>query len=496
MDILRQAVKALSKEEVRTFKLWLKSSYKNTARKDVALFDYIRKSGDCYREDFIHRKLYGKHHKNSFYRLKNRLLENVASHLSLLHADKHTVNKLFWFLSLHQIFIAKNKPRLALYFLHKAEREAVREENYELLDFIYAAYVKLSTDVPEIDPEVYIQKQNENARLLFRLRQSDQAIAAVNHRLKLTQNFARKDVGLLKLLDNTIREFAKDESLSRSRTFQTRMYRAVSQSLLQNHNYAELERYLLATYKNFSQNNWFDRSNHEIKIQMLIYLVNALFKNGKYHESLDYAETLGDALNAYGGIFYDKYFFYYYNALVFNYAQIDLKRGLKALDELEQELRGHRNSYYEFFLYLNRANLLFYQRQPDAAIRYLMRLYANEYFKKADESLKLKISVAECIMQYECGDADTVIKRVEQVRKKFNGLLAGKAYIREVKVLQFLDIFAQNLAGHNGRISLKLVRDIERFLNHSNDNTAEDSEIIRYNTWLREKLLALQTGKK
>lgn len=486
MEILQQTILSLTKEEVRTFKLWLHSTNTENQRKDVLLFDYIRKSADKYDEEFIHRKLYGSHGKNSFYKLKHRLQEDLAAHLALQYFGKHPVNTLYWYTSLHQIFLSKNQPALALYYLRKAEKNAAQAENFEMLDMIYASFVKLSADMPDINPEIYIIKQNENSKLLSRIRQADQALAAVNYRLKLTQNFGAKDVGLQKLLDNTIKEFARDESLSKSKSFQTRIYRAVSQSLIQNHNFVELEQFMLVTYNRFVRENWFDKANHETKIQMLIYVVNALFKNKKYSDSLDYAETLGEELSAFNNMLYDKFFFFYYNALVINYAQIDLKRGVKALDELERELKGRKNSYYEFFVYLNKANLLFFQHKTNEAIRNLMRLYVNDHYKKADVSLKLKIAVAECIMQCESGDEASTPKRVEQVKKQFSELLLKSTYSRERAVLRFVPDFLKNLTSVDKDKFKKRIAD---FIARSVAEGVEDGEVIRYKAWLSNKLL-------
>lgn len=485
MDVLNNIVNNLNKEEVRNFKLWLNSTNASDDRKDVQLFDYMRSSAESYNEDFIFKKLYGKVDKNSFYRLKNRLLDDLGYNLATLHFDKQETNNLYLFLSLYNIFTGRNQPDLALYYLRKAEKRAVQAENFELLDIIYANYVKLSADLTAINPEVYIQKRKANAANLNRIRETDQVLAAVTYRLKLGQNYGKRDAGLLKLLDNTIKEFAEDEGIKQSKMFQTRVFRAVSQILVQNHSYDELEKFMQATYKRFVQQKWFDKNNHETKLQMLIYLINALFKNRKYNESLDYAETLGEELSAYNNMLYDKFMFFYYNALMLNYAQIDLKRGLKALDELEKEMKGKKNVYYEFFVHLNRANLLFFQGKNNEALRSLVKLYLNDHYKKADSSFKLKIAIAECIMQYESGDKAVLIKRIEQVRKEYADMLVLADYKREDFVLATLPEMASvSDVSIDKKVSIKL----KKFVGTPVRQAVEDSEVIRYRAWLAPKV--------
>ena len=474
----------MNKEEVRSFKLWLNSTNPSDARKDILLYDYIRKSGDKYDEEFIYNKLYKNTDKNSFYRLKNRLLEDMGYNLALLHFNKNESNNLFLLMSLHNIFVSRNQPDVALYYLKKAEKRAVQAENFELLDIVYASFIKLSNDLTEINPEVYILKRKENAARLNKIRETDQVLAAVTYRLKLSQNYGKRDVGLLKLLDNTIREFAADDSIKRSRTFQTRVFKALSQALIQNHNFVELERFALATYQRFRDEKWFDRSNHENKIQMLIYIINSTFKNQKVRESLDYAETLGEELSAFNNMLYDKYLFFYYNALVINYSHLDLARGLKALDEAERELKNMKNSFYDFFILLNKATLLFFQRKADDAIRNLVKLYLNDHYKKTDQSFKLKIAIAECIMQYESGDEDTTLKRVEQVKKQFKEQLSLDEFKRERFILR---IFPE-LVTRGAPANKKLSNDIRKFVLSPVKDSVQDGEILKYRTWLAPKV--------
>ena len=46
MDILNQIIEKLSKEEIRNFKLFYGRSGTSEERKDLALFNYIRSSGE------------------------------------------------------------------------------------------------------------------------------------------------------------------------------------------------------------------------------------------------------------------------------------------------------------------------------------------------------------------------------------------------------------------------------------------------------------------
>lgn len=87
MDILNQIITGLNKEQVRFFKMYLSRIETEDDRKDVLLFDYIRKSGEKFDEEKIFSRLYKGNEKNSFYRLKNRLMREVNKSLTIHHQN-------------------------------------------------------------------------------------------------------------------------------------------------------------------------------------------------------------------------------------------------------------------------------------------------------------------------------------------------------------------------------------------------------------------------
>lgn len=164
-------------------------------------------------------------------------------------------------------------------------------ENLEMLDLIYANCIKISSELPSLNPEAYIEKRSKNAEQLNKLREMDQVLAAVIYRLKLApQAKGREDENTIRLLDDITKKYSADKSLQQSKVFQTKIYRSVSHILLQRHNYTELERFMVSIYQKFTKANWFDKANHDTKLQMLTFLVNSFSRNGKNEKSLQYAD--------------------------------------------------------------------------------------------------------------------------------------------------------------------------------------------------------------
>ena len=484
MNILNLVVSSLSKEELRYFKVLAKRMEGPADRKDFQLLDFIRRNGDAYDDDKIAVKLYGKSDKASYYRLKNRLLDSISDFLVFHHLWKSDTTELNRYLSLYHIFQRKGQFRVALFYLKKAEQKAISVENFELLDVIYGHFVSLSNDFLDVNPEDYILKQKANSAKLNMLRETDQVLAALSYRLKITQNVASEKTTAIDILHKTIQEFSTDSALKKSKSFQTRLYRAVSQILLQQHNYPALEVFLKDTYKRFEAEAWFDKENHESKLQMLTYLVNSLFRNAKYPESLEYAEVLGKEIKQYNQLFYDKYLFFYYNSLVINYSALDKKKALNILEKFELETRNKKNSYYDQFLYFNKAMLLHQLGKPAEAVRNIVRLYVNDNYKKADDSFKMKISVVELIMHFDAIDPTTYLLRSKAVIKEFKKLLTKGDFKREEELIKVMDKMAVN---PDFKKDARLKRQVTDFIESDKQETAVDAEIIRYSQWLGAK---------
>src|SRR6185436_16329204 len=145
----------MNKEQIRYFKLYA-SRFTSDVRKDLTLFDYIRKSDDKYDDEKIFKKLYDGTEKNPFYRLKNRLMLDINKSLTIQHFDDEETIHVFHLLALVRFYMNKNSVEAAHYFLRKAESKARSIENFELLDVIYGDFIRLSHEKISINPEFYI----------------------------------------------------------------------------------------------------------------------------------------------------------------------------------------------------------------------------------------------------------------------------------------------------------------------------------------------------
>jgi hypothetical protein len=485
MNILNQVIEGMNKEQVRFFKLFISRSRETEDRKDAELFDFIRKSGDKYDEKKIHRKLYDVHSKNSFYRLKHRLLQDLNKSLMVQHFNDDQVVYILHLLALEKYYYNKNNIQCAIYFLKKAEGEAGRIENYELLDIILGEFIKLSHEQVSINPERYIHERKKNQDQLHRLRVIDDILALVSYKMKITQNFSSGRNPVIPLLQKTLNEISKDKELKKNPQLRFKIYHAVSRILLQKREYKALEEYLLATYKEFETEHLFNRNNHDTKLQILVFIVNTLFKNGKLRESLNFVDKLKTAMEEYQQLYYDKYVFFYYNSLVINYSKLDGKKAIEILEEMKKNRKLKSTPFYEMFVYLNLAVLFFDQADYHQSIRNLNRVYLLDGFKNADRTLQFKIAIAELMIRYELNDFDILEVKIGQVKKDYKELLKRKESLREK---QMLLIIRRMIDIDSIKKDKLLVAKIQLMLHSKEEETEGDTEVLNYKIWLRGKI--------
>lgn len=487
MDLLSLHIQAMTKEELRSFKLFAKRSNDDKDRKDVLLFDLFAKSKQVDEEKFF-KKLYSCDDKNPYYRLKNRVVEDIATSMFALHTNKNPLLQIFKYLGTFELFHSRGEFLVAHSNLKKAEKIAVTSKQLEILDLIYVNFIKLSNDILEINPELYIERQKSNAIELNKTRTMDQLLATLNYRLKRAQNFAKGDKGFLKIVSKTIKEFEGDLSLIENKLYQIKIYKAVSQIMITQHNFTDLEEYVLKTFKQFLSKNWFDKKNHDLKLEMLIYIINAKFYNRKYHEALQFAATLYDGMLEFEKFYFEKYLFFYYNSLVVNYAHTNLKKALEAIGEFEGLMRKRNNSFYDQFIYLNRATLSYETEKYADGIRSLMKLYVSPAYNKIDKTFRFKIEIAELIMQYEYGDLVALKKRIEQVRKNTD----KDIFIQAKRDLALIGFLARLSEGEALIRDSKITIEMTLFARKKTDKMIEDTEVIRYNSWVEKKLASLK----
>lgn len=483
MDILSQIVSSMNKEDIRFYKLYAERTNTGDFRKDVMLFDLIRtglgKEGE-FNGDLIFTTLYkGAKDKNAFYRLKNHLAEELSKSIFIQHIKNDELTHIYYLLAQYSYYYAKRNYKIALFFLKKAEKQAGSINHIELLDLIYGEFIKLSNESLSMNPEKYLTHRKKNWEKLTQLRQIDAILTVITFRLKTNQNYLLHDKNVLKMLEKAVDEFVIDEAVKNDPALKIKIFEVVSQILLQKHDYVSLEEYLSVTWRRFIKEKSFNKKTHKTKLQILTYLANTCFKNGKYNESLKYTEKLKAALTEYNGLYSDKYLFFYYNAQVINYSVLDPDRAIDILNNLGTNEIVNSDPYYKIFINLNLSIIFHDKGDYRMAIKFLNKLFMLDNYKILDSGFKLKVAMVELMIRFELKDNAFLHKRIRQIKLEYSQLMSTPEFQREKGLLTLIfDLSSIKKSADKEHLTafLKIKEPI-----------SEETELINYNSWIRAK---------
>jgi len=481
MNILFEIINSLNKEEIRFYKLFAGRTNSGDFRKDIILFDFIKKNGSQYDEQIISEELY-QDSKNSFYQLKNRLYKDLNKSMMLQHMRKESDIFTLHFVLLSRVYKRKGRVELSLHYLKKAEKEAENIEAFELLSIIYSEILVLSYDMVSINVEEYIEKKRGNNERLNWYQEMDLLLAAIMNKIKTAQNFSKNDDSINEILQKTLDNFSKNKKIPKSPKFRIKVFQLVSRVLLQQHDFDALEEYLLHTYREFTKDKVLTKSNHEQKLTMLSYLTNCLFKTHKYKESLAYAEILKNSINEYDGFLQDKYLFYYYNSLVINYSLSDKSKALEVLKEAKNNDVIQSLPTFSVFIYLNTALIYYDQGKLSLSAKNLSRLLLQDDFVDIGKSFQLKIHIAELIVRYDLNQKDVIDSKIQHIKKTYADLLRDADFNRDKQIIKIINLLIYCNKLTNDKQLLKKITDLSIIIT---DEKADDIDVINYNFWLK-----------
>jgi len=442
MDSLLEIIKNLKKEEIRNFKIFTKRFHRQEDIKITTLFDLIRSGTYDEDEKGMIAKLFAqdKDVSNAYYRLKNRLKTELEKSLLNLHHNLDEKIDTINLITLANIFSYKAQYNLSLYYLKKAEKTALQNEYYDLLDFIYSQIIELSYNFifDQINPLEYIEKRKENTRKNSVFMEANNAIAAVSYRLRKSNLSNNED------MDNVLQKTLEDLNIANEiytiPNVKLKIHYCIRNILFQNKDFYRLERYLIESYNDFEEEKIFTKSTQSARIILITWIVNTLMVNKKWNDSIRYIEILHEELNRFNKLYYDNFIWTYYQSLITSYIASDrLDEAIQLLLQII-ELPAHTGLkfLYEFAIYCNLALCYYFKKNISEAIKTLSRLFLKDVYPKFSTENQFSISLIEIILHYENANLDYVTYRIGEIRRQFKTLLKADTHQEEKAFLKIL----------------------------------------------------------
>lgn len=428
-------------------------------------------------DNIIKKKIYGnKSIQNSYYRLKNRLVDEINSILiemeSRNNSDELATEN---FIILYQIFKKKNQPKLSYYYLAKAEKTAQEKEQYSYLDLIYSELIQINKDVLMINPESLIEKRKANYGLLNEIREVDDVLSVISYRLKTTQNLG-DNINVSKEIKTTLKKFIQKTNVSSSQ-LKIKIYKTISQILVQEKKFEELEKYLKEVYKDFHNSNIFNKKTHDLKLEMIIYFINTYSVLNKFNLALEYGEILYTELKAFNREWYHKYIYFYYQAQIANYSKINIDKAIDTINEAINHKGVMPNDMILLLNYTNLAYMYHSKEKYNLSMKTIQKIYLHDFYSKMDNTIQIKLAILELIIRIDQHDYDSFSYRFNQVQSSMKK--EWKFYHGSEKhILPILDIIG-NDPDYKSNKKLKKEYTKYKAMYHN-----EDDENINYVNWL------------
>ncbi|MEM7105946.1 MAG: hypothetical protein AAF502_22615 [Bacteroidota bacterium] len=493
MRKLNKVIESLNKQEARNFKIYAnRIKVENRSKKIVTLFDAF-KTKKYPSEAGIHENLFPDLNKNAFYRLKNRLLDEIDQSLLLLYSDIDEKTAIYKLLILAKISYHKNDYQSTFDLLMEAEKKALSSEYYDLLENIYNEVIQLSPYFSEINPRAYIEKKDEIQKQIQPLNELEHLTAEISYDLR-TKNYGGKDKDATQILKNINEKLKNNAFITNSPQAKLKIHTVIRTILHQEKKFEPLKEYLISSLNSFEKDNVFTKSSHEEKIRLLIWLINTLQKTRTLKLSLHYAQQLYQELLKYNKLYFDKYKWSYYQIIfASHYYNDEVDKSIEILTTFQEE-------YFENFRIKDIADLPFnlivifqlnltiayYSKDEiNNAQEHLTPFFYSDIFKKMSPQWKLNIFIVDILIHYETEDIEYILSRVKEVKRSQRNLLRLPDYAREK---EFLNIIQKLMSLPAPLTNAKLMERIEAFSQESPPFEPGSNEAINYQIWLESRV--------
>jgi len=484
---LTSLIQALSKEELRNFKLYTSRLQTSKAgiNKNVRLFEEIReKNQDEFSESLL-KCLFPDENRNAYYRLKNRLTDDIENSLLLLHREMDDRTDIYKFIKLANIFRLKSKYDLSFYYLKKAEYKAQESYNLDLLNLIFDEIIRLSVDHYLINPEEYFQKKKENQEKHQKTMAIDYLISVINYKM-VNANFDARDKDVSYELERLIQTLSIDLQSTSTIDLEFKVHELVRKNLLQKKDFPGLENYLIECFERFSAQSLFVGKYYEKTFVILNWLINVCTINKKFSTSMYYAEILQEHLHKDKKKFFSKYSWMFHQALVINNSFLgrnDIAQQL--LLEIKENPEFSGSTFYDHYVNLNLAISYYNDQKYKLALKALLPLLDYEVQKTLIPSLQLSIHIVELILHYENGDQLYLLSKIPEIKRHFNKELKLGAYNKEKEFIRLIEMMAQR---PDWLRHPKVKDKVEKWMMSLPPFEPGSNEAISYKLWLQAKM--------
>ncbi len=489
MDILERIIENLTSDEVRRFKILSNRFKADEEKKLLVLFDAVRAGGFKEIENEVIQQFYGDtdaKSKNSYYRLRNKLLSNIEKSLLFYHFNYRNSLESYSNIQLAILYRERGLYKEALYNLKKAEKVALSHDQFNLLEVIYDEMLTLSNNL-ELDIEKILANRRENQKKLDILRANGEVLGLITQQL-LKRNYARskRSESIIETLEDVKQRLEEHKDIFQSGSGKIMIMKTVVSILIQKGAYRELEEYVKNVFEDFEANKLFNQDTHNIRLLMRVWRINSLLKMLHLEQAEQVLDCFQKDLLMYDKQNFNQFAFFFYSAKIYCFK---LTGRLDEASDISKEALSHnailKNETNQLYLQLSMADQYFSQMLFPQALELLKKVISHKNFSYFDEELQFYVHIFEIVISYEAGNYQKTTQLYKKLRKNFKRFIKDEFYAKAYKFLEI--VIRMNQAEIEGkRVFLKSA--YKNFVSEYPKSEIGDNQIILYEVYLLSKL--------
>lgn len=475
-------IRSFTRDELRQFKYFISRNGNSDKKKDLDLIEQIRKNN-----------VQKEPRSNAQLQIRKRLKTSLT-HFALLENLRYDqASEINSLIEMSKYLFRKNMHEHAWNCLFRAEKLAIRNEEYEFLDFIYGIQVSYSSIVympgimEQSIPDI-ISNRNNNFELAKMHGDANAAYAQLLYKIREHANSPRPDMD--HLVAGVLREYNLNDQLYKNPKIYLRITQIVGKSLHENKEFARLKAYVLNSYRIMSEKKMLNKFATDSVMEIIFFICTSAIKTRDFktcekflHLYKQYAETVK--------MQHDLYLTY---TITFTVNIVDLYLCTNRLQDAKDSMlalykkhSGQNSSAKIYFLL--RLNLIAIHFKCEE-YRKCIRIYNDTIQQPTDRLLKiggLEIVIYTelygAMIHYENDDADYARDLLKKFRQKYAGRLAKGLMKREFMFVRIMEHLINNPSYINTEAFKKHLARFSALKNY----IPGDKEYISLNAWLHSK---------
>ena len=478
-DRLKKVIDTLSKKDISRFRVFIQKEKNLKNRKDLSLFEQIL-AGDKIPDSTAGTSPYHASRKRLMRKLTKFIMDKQQEE------DETGITSISAKMAFARYLFDHHADEMAWIFLQKAERQAEKNEQYNLLHALYTMMVDYSHKAQAPDLHGIIQKRAHNKKRM----DEDERAAIASGLIRQTLREKRQSgdtTSLEKVIDNTLAGYQLENIALKRPKLIYNILTITRHHILAKKEFHSFAPYVIKHYQRINKQGSFSGHNHFYKLGFLYMISHILYRSRKFKKASLYLDQMSEALEAYNRSQARQYFHRYLllkAALNCYTGQLDTSIALLEEGLVNKEV---------YFPPLERLNSLinlaiyyFLKGKGREAIRTAMRIGHSDHWleKHMGKEWVFKKNLMEAIALFETGEVKTAASRIRSVERNYSFLLDQSLYSRARPYIDFLKklmLFPTSINpeefSEEARKSLVTIPEEQ-----------EDLQAITFYSWLKSKI--------